>query len=178
MQEKGTIEMIGFNFIVNDIKGGLITFKTPNGLEEGKSVIGTEGKYTTVEILKSKTKNDIKIGNEKIHLNINVKLRVALHEEQKAIDLKNTDIINIIEDSCSKEVERLISRTLDKGQKEFGNDNFSIGVAVHQQYPEVWKEIAMEWDNIFPDIIYSVNVETDIVKTGIINVPSNLRRAK
>lgn len=171
-------EMIGFNFIVNDIKGGLITFKTPNGLEEGKSVIGTEGKYTTIEILKSKTKNDIKIDKGKIHLNINVKLRGALHEEEKAIDLKNTQVINIIENSCSKEVERLISRTLDKGQKEFENDNFSIGVAVHQQYPKVWREIAIDWDNIFPDITYSVNVETNIVKTGIINVPSNLRRAK
>lgn len=171
-------EMLGFNFIVNDIKGGVITFKTPDGLEKGKSIIGTEGKYTTLEILKSKTKNLIKITDENIHLDINVKLRAALYEEEKAIDLKNIDVINIIEKSCSDEVKKNISRTLDKGQKEFKNDNFSIGVVVHQQHPEIWKEIAEDWNNIFPEITYSVNVETDIVKTGIINVPSNLRRVK
>lgn len=171
-------EMIGFNFIVGDTKGGLITFKTPGGLEEGKDITGTEGQYTSIEILKSKTKNLIKIIDEKIHLDINIKLKVALREEEKAVNLKEIGIMNIIEKACSKEVERIISKTLNKGQKEFKNDNFSIGVAVHQQYPKLWKEIEKDWENIFPDITYNVNVETDIVKVGIINVPANLRRVK
>jgi len=171
-------EMIGFSLIVGNMKEGLITFKTPEGLEEGKSIIGTEGQYTSIEILKSKTKNVIKIIDEKIHLDVNIKLKAALQEEEKAIDLKNKDVIKKIEKSCSEEVERLISKTLDKGQKEFKNDNFSIGVAVHQQYPKLWKEIAEDWNDIFPEITYNVNVETVIVKTGIINVPTNLRRVK
>lgn len=171
-------EMIGFNFIVGDTKRGLITFQTPEGFKAGKSVIGSEGEYTSIEILKSKTKITIKIIEDKIHLDLNIKLRAALNEEEKPIDLIETGIMDVIEKACSKEVEKIISKTLNKGQKEFKNDNFSIGVAVHQQHPKLWKKIEKDWNKIFPDITYSINVKTDIVKTGIINVPSNLRRVK
>lgn len=169
-------EMFGFNFIVNDIKGGAIVFTTPSKLTNNMSVIGNQGKLTSIEILKSQTKNDIKIKDGNIHLDINVKLRGSLIEENRAIDLDDEEFIAILEDDCSKEVEKIISRTLDKGQREFKQDNFSIGEAVHQKYPEVWREIEGDWDNIFSEMTYSVNVKTEIVKIGIINVPSNLRK--
>lgn len=171
-------EMVGFNFIVNDVKGGVVVFTTPDKLNNNIPVIGNSGRFTSIDILKSQTKNDIKIKDGKIHLDINVKLKGALIEEDKAIDLQDEEIIDILENYCSKEVEKSISKTLDKGQKEFKQDNFSIGVAVHQKYPEVWKEVAEDWDNIFSEITYSVNVKTEIVKIGIINLPSNLRQRR
>lgn len=171
-------EMIGFNFIVNDVKGGVIVFNTPDKPNDNLSVIGNSGKFTSIDILKSRTKNDIKIKDGKIHLDINVKLRAALMEENKAIDLDDEEVIGMLENYCSKEVEKIISKTLDKGQKEFKQDNFSIGVAVHQKYPEVWKEIADDWHNIFSEITYSINVKTEIAKIGITNIPSNLRQRR
>lgn len=171
-------EMLGYNFIVDRIKGGVIVFNNPEGLNNGKAIIGHEGKLSTVEILNSKTKNNIKIVDGEIHLNINIKLRGALGEENRGIDIGNSEVLNVLEKSCSEKIKSLVSATMDKGQKEFKQDNFSIGVIVHRQYPELWKEIAKDWNNVFPDISYSVNVETDIVKAGTINVPSNLRKRR
>lgn len=171
-------EMLGYNFIVGEIGRGLVTFDTPEGLSNGESIIGKEGKYTTVEILKSKTKKDITIVDDEIHLNIDVRLRLALGEENKAVDISNLKVIEILEKAGSQKVKNLIVTTMDKGQKEFKQDNFSIGELVHRQYPKIWREIGKDWNNIFPEISYSVNVETEIVKTGITNVPSNLRRRR
>ncbi len=88
------------------------------------------------------------------------------------------EVFSRIERACSDRVKEIISNTLEKGQKEFKQDNFSIGVTVHQQYPKVWREIATDWKNIFPEIAYEVNVETTIVEIGLINFPANLRRKK
>jgi spore germination protein KC len=171
-------EMLGFNFIVDDIKSGIIVINTPDKLNKNISVIGDSGKFTSIEILKSRTKKDIKIKDGKIHLDLNVKLRGSLIEENKAIDMDDEEIIKLIGDACSKEIKKVISNTLNKGQKEFKQDNFSIGETLHHQHPKVWKEIAEEWEDIFTDITYSINVESEIVKIGMINVPSNLRKRR
>lgn len=171
-------EIFGFNFIVNDIKGGVITFINPEELNNDISIIGKEGKFTSLEILKSETKNEAKINDGKIHLDINVKLRVSLIEEETAVDLNDEQIIQILEDCSSNEVENIISKTLDKGQKEFKQDNFSIGEGIHKKNPRLWKEISEDWENIFPEMSYNINVETKIVKIGIINRPTNLRKTR
>lgn len=171
-------EMFGFNFIVNDIKGGIITFVTPDELDKDISIIGKEDKFTSLEILKSGTKQEVIVKGGNIHLDINVKLRAALTEEEKAIDLDDEDVIKILEDTSSKSVEKIISKTLDKGQKEFKQDNFSIGQGIHKNNPELWKEVSKDWESIFPEMTYNVNVETEIVKIGIINRPANLRKER
>jgi len=170
-------EMIGFNFIVNEVRGGTIVFRTPIKLKhEDNSIIGEDGSFTSVDILNAKAKNNIMVDNGKIHLTIDVKIRGALNEINQAINTSNAVVISKIEDACSRKVKELISATLDKGQREFKQDNFSIGVSVHQQHPELWKEISKDWQSIFPEISYDVNVETTLVKSGLMNTPANVRK--
>lgn len=169
-------ETLGYNFITDRIKSGLIIFDIDEALKDHEAVIGKEGNLITVEILSSSTKRKIDITDDKINLNIDIKIKGSLGEVNKAIYVGNLDVVKALENACSKKVESFVMATMDKGQKQFMHDNFSIGEFVHRQYPQVWKEIAKDWKNIFPDISYSVNVHTDIVKTGIINVPSNLRK--
>lgn len=171
-------EMFGFNFIVNDIKGGVITFITPEELNKNIPIIGKEGKYTSLEILKSATKNEVRVKDGNIHLDVNVKIRASLIEEMKAVDLEDEKVMKILEEASSREVEKIISKTLDKGQKEFKQDNFSIGQGIHKKNPELWKEISKDWESIFPEMTYSINVETNITKIGILNLPTNLRKVR
>lgn len=171
-------EMIGFNFIVDEIRGGAIVFRTPEDSKEDISIIGEDGRFTTVNILRSKTKNKISVNDGEIHLTVNVKLRGELNEINQAMNVGDSKTIFRIEEACSQKVKELISDTLNKGQKEFKQDNFSIGVAVHEQHPKLWKEISENWQDIFPKISFDVNVETTIVKSGLINTPANVRKRR
>lgn len=171
-------EMIGFNFIVNEIKGGILVFRTPVEPNDNNVIIGKDGRFTSVDILRAKSKNNISVDNGKIHLTIDVKIRGALNEINQAFNVADPEVISRIEKACSEKVKELISTTLEKSQKEFKNDNFSIGIAVHQQHPKLWKEIAKDWENIFPEISYDVNVETTLVKTGLMNAPANVRKRR
>lgn len=172
-------EMIGFNFIVNEVRGGTIVFRTPvKSKDENNIIIGKDGRFTSVDILKAKSRNNISVDNGKIHLTIDVKIKGALNEINQALNISDPEVISRIEDACSEKVKQLISMTLDKGQKEFKQDNFSIGVAVHQQYPKLWKDISKDWESIFPEISYDVNVKTTLVKVGLMNTPANIRRRR
>lgn len=169
-------EMLGFNFLVDEIKGGLIVFETPNELSKDVKYVGTKGKFTTLEIKESKTKNEIQIVDGTINLNIDVVLKGVIGEETKGLNLVELNVKDAIEDACSEKVKEYISNTIEKAQKEFQADSFGIDALFHRQYPEEWKTISKNWDSIFPEINYNVSVETYILRTGIIDVPINIEK--
>lgn len=170
-------EMIGFNFMTDEVKGGLIVFEVPEDKGDDKKLIATKGKFTTMEIISSRTKKDIEIVDGQIHLDINIRLKGTLGEETQGLKVTELDIKNAIQKSCSEKVEEYVKIIIDKAQKQFQIDNLDIKNLVYIKYPEVWKEISEDWDkDIFPDISYTVNVETNMVRTGLINIPPNLEK--
>lgn len=172
-------EMIGYNFMIDKIEDGLIIFETPNKFSDDNKLFATKGKFTTIEIISSRTKKDIELVNEQLHLNINVRLKGVLGEETKGLGVAELPVKDAIEKGCSDKVEEYIRIVMEKAQNEFEIDNFAIRKLVYIKYPEVWKEVSDDWDkDIFPNISYSINVETNMVKTGLINTPVNIERGR
>lgn len=169
-------EMIGFNFIVDEYEKGLIEFETPKKLSEDIPQIGRANKYLTLEVNRSETKKEIEILDGKINLKFNVNIRGALGESTAAIDIGNPEVIEVIENACSEKVKEIIQKTMEKAQKEFQYDSFSIGALMHSKYPEEWKKISADWHNIFTKISYTVDVKTEILRTGLIDTPGNIRK--
>lgn len=170
-------EMMGFNFIVDEIQGGLIVFEVPDkNISPDTKYTATKGKYTVVEIKKNKTKKDIKIEDGKINLTIDVKLTGVIGEETKGVDLREIGILHAVEEACSNKVEEHMKKTMDKAQKELKVDTFGIYSLFHRKYPEEWEKISNDWESIFPNISYDINVETNIVRTGLIDVPINIKK--
>lgn len=172
-------EMIGFNFITNQIKGGLMEFQVPDDNTENNRLVATKGKFTTIRIISSRTKNDIEIVDGQLHLNINVRIKGTLAEETKGLDVTKIPVKDAIQNVCSKRVEEYIKTVMDKAQNEFKIDSFSIKDLVYIKYPEVWKETSSDWnESVFPNISYSVKVDTKMIRTGLINIPPNIEKGK
>lgn len=171
-------EMIGFNFLVNNLKSTDIVFEAPLNIEDTKAQIAKSGKYSVVKVFKNKTKLDMKLEQEKLHLYVDVKFRGTLIETTELLNLSDSKILKLLEEACAKKVEEIITKTLEKAQKEYELDSFSIGELVHRKYPKLWKEIGKDWKQVFPEIDYTVNVKVSIVDTGFTNTPPNLRKGK
>ena len=171
-------EMIGFNFLVDNLKSTDIVFESPQYAEDPKEQMAEDGKYSVVKVFKSKTKLDIKLKEEKLHLYVDVKLRGTLVETTELLNLSDSKILKLVEDACAKKVEEIIKNTLEKAQDEYEIDSFSIGELTHRKYPKLWKEIKKDWKQIFTEIDYTVNVRVSIVDTGFTNTPTNLRKGK
>lgn len=153
-------EKIGFNFLIDEIEGGLIVFQTPDEFTDDSKYIATKGKFSSLEIKESKTTNEIQLIDGSIYLNINVLLRGSIGEETKGLNLIELRVKDAIEEACSNKVKEYISTTMNKAQKEFKIGTFGIDALFHRKYPEEWEKISDEWENIFSEIIYDVNVET------------------
>jgi spore germination protein KC len=178
-------EMIGFNIIVDKIKGGIVTFETPDGYLKHLStatppiegdVSSTKAKeygVTSIEILSSKTKKNIEIVDGKVHLKMKVNIKGGLAEETGDVEISNREVIEAVEEACSEEIKKQIESVLKKAQKEFKQDTFSIGTLFHRKYPEEWRRISDNWNNIFSEMDYTINVETKIIRIGLVNTPSN-----
>ncbi len=171
-------DMIGFNLLVNNLKSTDVVFETPQYAEDSKDQMAEDGKYSVVKVFRSKTKLDIKLEQEKLHLYIDVKLRGTLVETTELLNLSESKILKLVEDACGKKVEEIIKKTFEKAQDEYEIDSFSIGELAHRKYPRLWKEIKGDWKHIFSEIDYTVNVNVSIVDTGFTNTPSNLRKGK
>lgn len=172
-------EMFGFNFMSDEIQGGLIVFHTPDKFVDYKDLIARSGEFGSIRIIKSKTKQDIKITNGQFHLDIDIRIKGVLGEELQGIELTELDAKDAIERACSSRVEEYIKTAMDKAQKELRVDNFAIKKLVYIKYPDIWKEIEDDWDqDVFPNISYSVKVDTNLVRTGLINSPTNLRKGR
>ena len=171
-------EMIGFNFLVNEIEGGLIVFETPTNLSKDVERVATQGKFTIIEIISSRTKKNVELIDGKFHLTINVTLKGSLGDETRGMMITELAVKNAIQDACSAKVEEYIRMTFDKAQKEFGFESFDVNGIIHRKYPELWREIKDDWNGIFQDISYSVNVETQMVRTGLIDIPTNIEKGR
>ena len=168
-------EMKGFNFLVDEFENGLIVFETPDELVKVSIFTATRGEYTVLEVKSSKVKKNLEIKDEKLHLTIDVKVVGTLLENTKGLNISNKDMLEAIKSAASNQVKEYITMTMEKAQKEFKVDSFSIGNLVHIKYPHLWREISDEWESIFPDLDYDVNVSTDLIRHGLINTPVNIK---
>ncbi|NLJ79281.1 MAG: hypothetical protein GX329_07955, partial [Tissierellia bacterium] len=81
-------------------------------------------------------------------------------------------------EACSKVVEKGIRDVVVKMQKEFKLDKFGYGAFFHRKYPQEWKKIEKDWDQIFSKAELQVEIEIDIIRTGLINTPIIRRKSR
>lgn len=170
-------EMVGFNFIVDEIKTTSIIFEAPGYLISGSEVMATRGTHSAVRVFKSKTKGDIKVVDGNIHLFFDVSFRGILKENTQGLDISKPGVLEEMEKACAMKVEEYIKTSMDKAQ-ELNLDVFGIGTLTHQVQPKLWKEIKDDWANVFSTIDYTVNVEADINAAGFTNTPPNIMKGR
>lgn len=169
-------ETRGYNFVRNKIKGGVIEFPTPQTSKVRSRVASQILKgngNTVVEINSSKTKNDIVVQDGRIILKTQVKILGMLGEETGNIDTSNVEALKLLEKSCSNHVKGQIGKVVKKVQDEYSTDIFGYGKLFHRKYPKEWKKIKNSWDDIFAHAEVLIDVNTRIVRTGLVNKPSS-----
>lgn len=170
-------QMIGFNFIVDEVEEGIIVFQVPKELTEYSDVFTRVGDFTTFEIVKSKTKKNIEIKNGKPFLNISVNVKGFIVEDNMGLNTNQLEIKDQVEIACQEQIKKHIDLALKKGQ-ELKLDSFSINHLFHMTYPKEYKKIENDWQNVFTKMDYSIDVNVDIIRTGLTNSPTNIIRGE
>lgn len=152
-------ETRGLNWITGKVTSGAIQIPSPKG-----GLLSFEIKNAA-----SRIKPEIKDG--KYIFTIEVTEDADLVEKQQRIDVNNLAVLNELNQAQQKVIEDEIKQTVDKVQKEYASDVLGFGKALYDAYPDEWETIKDNWPELFPEVEYTVKVETKIRKTGLMQKP-------
>lgn len=156
-------ETRSFNIISENIKTSAIRISSDKD----------ESKFTAILI--NKIKSDIKpyVTNGVISFHINIKATGDILEVQDKTDVVDQEEISKLNDKFRRTLEKDINKCIYKTQNELKTDILGFGSTLNSKYPREWKKVKEQWDTIFVDIPYTINIETTIKDTGLILKPLN-----
>jgi len=154
-------ETQGLNWIIEKVRNGVIII--PSLLEQEKLL--------SLEIKNSKTKIIPEVTDRKISFAIKVKVDVTLVEEQAKVKITYPkimlDYLEEVKKAAEKEIEGEIRLAVNKAQKELHSDVFGFGSTLNREYPEQWHVFKDQWNEIFPTVDYTVEVEVNVIGTDL-----------
>jgi len=125
------------------------------------------GNIISYAITSSSTKRNVDVG-DKITANINIEVEgylqgYILNNKKNVEDVKTVlEMEKSIEDEMNKMINQTVSHI-----KEIKADLIGIGEHLSKFHPKVWEKIRDNWDDIFSDIEFNINVDAKIRRIGL-----------
>ena len=137
-------EVIGYNFLRNQIQKLIIPFKCDD-----------EYNYASILILKNKTKSNTAKKDNKYIINFNINSEAIITEYNCKKDLTDEKVIKELEKDTEKKIKRYIKKSLDK-QKETKGKFLGLERLIYLDYPKYKNE----------DYSVKYNVKVNLVRKG------------
>ncbi len=147
-----------FLFVVNQVKGGLLTF--PAG-GEGRDNI-------TLEIYENKTGRSFTYKDGKLVITLTPKTDVFLAESEISVDVIDKQTIKELEKKAALALAQQMVQTIQTVQSKFGADIFGFGSLVYKSDYALWQKISKDWDTIFKTLEVQVNAKVNIITSSLI----------
>ncbi|NMB95272.1 MAG: Ger(x)C family spore germination protein [Clostridiaceae bacterium] len=154
-------EVRGLLWVLGKVKSGVILVPSPN--EQGNAVL---------EIKRAKSKVTPEIKNGKIVMHVKIKEESSLSEQTTAENLATNLAFEKMQKITAEIIRQEVMRAFDKS-KELNADIFGFGEMLHKKYSNEWKTLKANWDDIYPTIELSIDVETKILKTDLLKKPAS-----
>jgi spore germination protein KC len=100
-------------------------------------------------------------------LAINLSLISKMGEADHPLNLSNPETILQLEQSASKDVEKMINTCLTHFQKELKVDVIGFSDLFIQYHPKKWRTLRQEWDSVYPTIPIQVHATVKLESLGM-----------
>jgi len=153
-------ETRGLLWVIGEVKSGIIVVDCPGG--DGKA---------SLEIIRAGSKITPEIKDNRIHIKVKIKEEGNLGDQSYPENLALPPAIASLKKEKAVIMQSEIMAALKKA-RELDTDIFGFGEAIHQKFPNLWKDLESRWDEVFPYIEVEVITETKLRLTGKINRPA------
>lgn len=144
----------GILWVVHDVRSGVISVDW-----------GDNPGAISTTTFKNKVKVNTKIIDGNLHVFVNVKNDCRLSEINVKLDLRKKEVIEEIERLVSEQIKKEITMAFTKAQED-QLDVFGIGEIVRRQHPQYWKSIEQNWKEVFSQLVYTIEVESELRRFG------------
>lgn len=146
----------GFNFLLNNVKSGTLEITNPNFKNE----------YITLEILKSKTDTKLKLENDRLIVNKNIKVKTVIAEVQEGLNITKQSL-NEIKEVAQDNIKKACYQIFEE-YKEKDIDIFDITEELERKYPKAEIGDVIGKTDLFVDV--KVEIESGNDDLDFINV--------
>ncbi|WP_425447972.1 Ger(x)C family spore germination protein [Dethiothermospora halolimnae] len=155
----------GMKYIKNKSKDGIINVENPlnNKLK------------VAIEQLDSETEIDVNIDNEGLKFTIGVEGKGNIGGQQGTEDLTSSKQLKSLEEEVQNKIKSQIEHVVNEAQKNFKSDILGLGLKVSKKYPYYWDELKKDWSKAFGKADIKVDVKFNIVRTGLISHPTDIK---
>lgn len=154
-------ESRGLNWITNEVKSGVINVPGVTKKDE----------FIAIEIIRTRSKIIPMLMDGKISFIIEVNELANIGEIQDLTDISNLEIISKLESEEKKVIEEEINKVIHKAKYEFKTDILGFGHSLSRYYPKEWNKVENNWNKLFLDIQYEVNINLKLRRSGQIQKP-------
>jgi spore germination protein KC len=137
-----------------------------NRYKQGVLFVNIEDTPATIEILDAKTKIRPEVftdGTIKMHIKLNVS--AGLGDQGAGVNLFTPQNMDKVKSAVSDAIRDQIVRAIEKA-KEYDSDVFGFGQSLSRIYPEKWKEIEGQWEDLFRSVQYDVEIKVATKLSG------------
>jgi spore germination protein KC len=152
-----------FGYLNNDETQYLLFLK--NQIHGGILLVGLDSGKTSLEIIDNQTKITPKIDNNEPSLDIEVKIRLLLAEDQTAIDHDTSMGIKKVQIAVEKMLCSRLTDLIASVQNQADTDIFGFGLHFYRNYPDYWKQEKTKWSNHFKKMKCTVTAIVKIENT-------------
>jgi spore germination protein KC len=104
--------------------------------------------------------------NEEIHFTVKIQSDGTILQQQgEQLDLSKPENIAQLEKLFSQTIKQQVQGAVVKAQKEFGVDYLKFGAALKRKDPKFFDTV--NWDEVFPTVPVTVEVHSEITRTGL-----------
>ncbi len=157
--ELNKTETRGLLWVLSKVNSGIITVEAPGGTAD-LEIVSTETQVN-VEILDD--------GSITAHVKITESGNIG--SQTGSGDLSKTDNVKILEQNMNDAITAEVFSAVEKA-KELDADIFGFGDMFYKKYPQQWKSMKENWDELFNEIKVEVEVDAKLRGSGRIVKPA------
>jgi spore germination protein KC len=144
----------------DEIKESVVTVK----LEEADGFI-------SMNLIKGRTDLLPKIDGYQLKMTVKVLTMDDVSQNQTKWDLKKLETLKMLEKELAQKIEKRLTETLEKVQKEMKADVIGFAEEFRRKHPEKWKAIKGDWEERFPTVEVTFDIEANVLRTGKGSMP-------
>jgi spore germination protein KC len=130
-----------------------------------------EERYESVELKEASAKITSNIKGDKISFTISVTGEGIIVEEQATgtfnSQSEQLEHMKKLEGKMKQLMEDEINMAIEKAQKQLKADIFGFGSTLNKENSKTWNKVKKDWNEQYPDVPYTVNVNFSINSTGL-----------
>ena len=113
-----------------------------------------------------KVKTKIKPNLDEKTVKVECKVHGKLTESGYPIDLTNDKNVKLLENYFKSQLEKDFKAFVRKTQTEFKSDILGVGGKAYHQDHKKWATVKGYWDDLYPELKFSFQVEVELESTG------------